>query len=293
MPTRDQLAHVLRAIEHRIASASAHADAADDAIAALDWLPHAAAPSLRRGGLHEWLGVADPASSSSGDRPSPWMPALAITTHLAIRALRSDVRASGVAVWIGRRSWPYPHLLARAGSSLLERCLFVDPPDAGARVWAIDLALRSPAASVVIADASGLDMASSRRLQLAAEAGAIAANRTGSMGGLGLLLRPWREMSNLSAAWTRWLIRREPSVGNWPRWRIELLRNRSAGGAIAIGARTRDAGAMIDRGGTNAWIVELDRADAGVVIPAGMAGRTGETPRPSIGAGPRLDRLIA
>lgn len=304
MPTSALLAATLRDVELRLSAERMRRDVSDSANAVVPWLEcQSAPPALRRGSIHEWLGVAGPAAGDpdAADRASArcddpgaeWTPAVAIATHVAMSAMQASVRAGGVAIWIGRRCWPYPHLLARAGAPLLARSLFVDPLDAGERVWAIDLALRCAAVSVVVADASGLDMASSRRLQLAAEAGAIAADRAGSAGGLGLLLRPGREVSSLSAARTRWLVRREPSSGSWPRWRIELLRDRSAGGVLGIGARSRDAGAAIDRGGINAWSVEWNRADAGVVVPAGMAGRTGEAPRASVGGGPGFGRLIA
>jgi hypothetical protein len=132
--------------------------------------------------------------------------------------------------WIGRKCWPYPRLLIRSRGmdvdhsidqqggvedrSMLERSIFIDPPDDAARLWAIDLALRSGALAAVVADGSKLDMAATRRLQLAAEHG----------GALALLARPPRELDRLSAASTRWIVRSVPSPGRWPRWSIELCR---------------------------------------------------------------------
>jgi hypothetical protein len=82
--------------------------------------------------------------------------------------------------------------------------VFIDPPDDHSRLWAIDLALRSSGVSTVIADGSRLSMASSRRLQLAAASG-------GQGGALCLLARPPWEITELSAAATRWMIRRASS----------------------------------------------------------------------------------
>ncbi len=164
---------------------------------------------LARGTLHEWFGQTD----DEQDRRAP-LPPLAILAHLTHRAIIED--RPGV-IWIGRRCWPYPPLLARrpAGEgSLLEHSVFVDARDHGERVWALDVALRSPAVAAVIGDAGGLSMAESRRLQLAAAAG----------GTLGLIVRPLRELGEISAARTRWLVRSEPSHTGAPGWRVELLR---------------------------------------------------------------------
>ncbi|MHC4711070.1 MAG: hypothetical protein ACYTA3_11790 [Planctomycetota bacterium] len=82
------------------------------------------------GGVHEWFGVAHAAHS--------WAPPLGILLHLALRSLEGS---PGCVVWIGRRCWPYPHVLNGAG---LRRSIFVDPPDGASRLWTIDLAARCP-----------------------------------------------------------------------------------------------------------------------------------------------------
>lgn len=97
--------------------------------------------------------------------------------------------------------------------------MFVDPPTRDERLWAMDVALRSSAALVVVADGAGLTMAGSRRLQLAAEAG----------GTVGLLARPHNERGELSAAATRWLVSPGPVDGAdpaRPTWTVELLRRK-------------------------------------------------------------------
>ncbi len=178
---------------------------------------------LARGALHEWFAATPP---------------LCVLAHLAWQALEER---QGRVLWIGRRVWPYPRALVRdfgvrAGNQelelarlpradrpddanlLLHRSLFVDAPRPASRLWAVDVALRCPAVTAVVADASGLDMAATRRLQLAAEAGR----------GFGLLARPPREERELSAAATRWRVKRAPAgaAGN-PRWSLRLLRAKS------------------------------------------------------------------
>jgi hypothetical protein len=152
------------------------------------------------GGVHEWFGAAHAAHN--------WAPPLGILLHLALRSLEGS---PGCVVWIGRRCWPYPHVLNGAG---LRRSIFVDPPDGASRLWTIDLAARCPGVAAVVADGSGLDMAATRRLQLASEAGSA----------LVLCARPPNEVDHLSAAATRWLVRCAPATDKAPRWIVELLR---------------------------------------------------------------------
>ncbi|MEO1130858.1 MAG: hypothetical protein AAFX05_14285 [Planctomycetota bacterium] len=162
--------------------------------------------ALERGCLHEWLGVQD---------DGRWRPPLAILAHLAGQA--SDDDASGRAIaWIGRRCWIAPRALIRDRDdrSLLHHSLFIDPPGTGERLWAIDLALRSAGVCAVIADARGLPMSASRRLQLASQEGGM----------LALLTRPASEVRAASAARTRWMVHWEKAEA--PGWRIELLRRK-------------------------------------------------------------------
>jgi hypothetical protein len=193
---------------------------------------------LRRGAVHEWFALNEIDSTDFSGRRSwaksgPWFPPLAIFIHLAWRAVEEPdwpFRRGGI-VWIGERCRPNPRALIKRrhnpnvchderDRSLLMRSLLIDPPDDASRLWAIDLALRSSAVAMVIADGSRLDMAATRRLQLAAEAG----------GSIALLARPPHEMDELSAAATRWAVR--PDFGfqisngrsQTPRWIVQLLR---------------------------------------------------------------------
>lgn len=151
-------------------------------------------------GVHEWF-------LDGGDSVSRWIPPLGVMLHVVREFLGNS---AGPAFWIGRRCWPH---FAVLDGSLLRRCVFIDPPDDASRLWAIDLVARFPGA-VVVADGSRLDMAASRRLQLACEAGES----------LVLCARPAAERALLSAASARWLVRSTPSGDGSPSWTVELLR---------------------------------------------------------------------
>ena len=169
-------------------------------------------------GVHEWFGLADNSCMSCTPRTPrtrrtpEWIPPLGILLYLARRSLKDN--RTGV-VWIGRRCWPFLQGLAPDDRGvLLRQSIFIDPPDDMSRLWAIDLAARCPAAAAVVADGSRLDMAATRRLQLAAEAGSA----------LVLCARPPEEIDHLSAATTRWRVRCASSSDKIPRWNVELLR---------------------------------------------------------------------
>lgn len=184
------------------------------------------AGGLRGGATHDWFAPGlDLQDSSDG----PWRPPLTVLARLAMGT------GDGLIIWVGRACWPMPGVLGPA----MSRSLFVCPDDDHSRFWAIDQALRSPGVGVVVADAARLDMAGSRRLQLAAEAG----------GALAMLARPARERGVISAAETRWMVRPELASpeSHLPCWSLELLRCKGASLAIE-GAR---------------WIVEWGWSEVG------------------------------
>lgn len=127
-----------------------------------------------------------------------------------------------------------PERFSLAGGALFEHSLFVDPgsgaAQTGQRLWAIDTALRCPSVTAIVADGSGLPMAGTRRLQLAAAAADA----------LVLLARPPAEVGEISAATTRWTVTRiqDEDTGatdfangaEAPRWRVELLRAKGSQG---------------------------------------------------------------
>lgn len=232
-------------------------------------------------------------------RHGPWTtPPLGVLSMLATRVVAGAAADAGAGdapsgswlVWVGSRVWPYPPSLVQAGGqaggqigmqiggqAVLERSLFVRARSPGDRLWAIDLALRSPAVAGVVADGSGFDMASTRRLQLAAEAG----------GGVCLLARPPWESAELSAASTRWLVRHAADApsrahGAAPpaafgtflsnsitrRWTVELLRCK---------------GLRPTAGGARRWTLERDHATRRLRVVPDLRGGSGveETPESS------------
>ncbi|MEO1584332.1 MAG: hypothetical protein AAFR96_07145 [Planctomycetota bacterium] len=190
-------------------------------------------------GVHEWLTAPGPRGL--------WLPPLAALIGLAWQAIEQPCQpsngcsatgprsAAGRVCWIGRSCWPFAHALlgrdpSRASEpdrALLNRSIFVDARKAAERLWAADLAARSPGIAMVIADGRSLDMAASRRLQLAAVDTPV------------LLARPDSERAVLSAARTRWLVVPEATGSSAQRWRIEMLRNKATPTHPSQGARHR------------------------------------------------------
>jgi hypothetical protein len=191
-----------------------------------DALAKIAHVGLARSAIHEWF--CD--ERGNGFVRRGWLPPHSLFIHFAYLAIAPEASDVGLIIWIGRRIWPHAASLWRAAwpgcddfsiaAQLLNRSVFINPPDDASRVWAIDLALRSAAVKVVLADGSRLKMAESRRLQLAAERGKA----------LALLARPGWEVAELSAAATRWRVRRTPSSSSAPRWIVELLRCKQSQG---------------------------------------------------------------
>lgn len=250
--------------------------------------------ALRFGAVHEWFQfdarAMNPAGTQPQTNPQPikpckpvkrgqgsgrahhWTPPLTLLAAVACEAMRHG--GATRLVWIGRRVFPYPVFLARQHPSWLAASLFVDVRERDARVWAIDVALRSGVPACVIADGHGITLAESRRLQVAAKCG----------NGVALLARPAHEASELSAAATRWIatpeltgIAREmrtpgdvraahasdgsSETDSYARvaWRLTLVR--SKGESLGM-----DAGSLI---------AEWRDAQGLVVVPAMVASRAG------------------
>jgi hypothetical protein len=214
---------------------------------------------LAAGAIHEWFGLSHSLEGSSHDlRPSrtEWTPPLMVLVHLAARAqtaISSDPAAGSPSVlWIGTRVWPYGHALLRASPSLWGSSICVDAPGTDERFWATDAALRSAGTSaIVVADGSGLSLAVSRRLQLAAETGGTTA----------LLARPPWEESELSVAATRWRVCRcaARAAPHAPRWSIELVRCK---------------GSLAHAGHAQTWTVEHTDDGRLVSVPPELVNRT-------------------
>jgi hypothetical protein len=194
--------------------------------------PHAAADDspisvvLGHVGVHEFLGLDD------GPSGSDWAPPLTMLAWLAAKSMTASLgecagqaanaagqavsqvsaagswvgtaRSSSVIAWVGRRSWPSLYTLLECGgpellaASLFIRCGGTAREDAAIRLWAAELAVRSGACTMVVADASSFSRVATQRLLLgSAAAGCVC-----------VLARPAREARTLSAATTRWRVRR-------------------------------------------------------------------------------------
>jgi hypothetical protein len=102
--------------------------------------------------------------------------------------------------------------------------------------WMIEQAIRNRGIAAVVADGSGLAMAATRRLHLAAQSAAAAGTPT-----LCLLLRPPWERQVISAAATRWEVEACLEIGQaatagtaregLPCWRVTLAKCRGKGGS--------------------------------------------------------------
>jgi hypothetical protein len=187
---------------------------------------------LLAGALHEWIGVAPPEQNRPTDGDDrralsrTWSPPLCVLVHLAWQALLASSQPRWT-VWVGQRCFPYPSVLVRdrgADRRLLDRSLFITPHNAESRLWAADIALRSPSVGAVIADGNTFSMAATRRIQLLAKE-----HRT-----LALMVRPFWEQGELSAAHSRWHIRWQGPVATLrktscnPQWSVRLLRYKGA-----------------------------------------------------------------
>lgn len=183
--------------------------------------------------------------------------------HLAWRGLETCETARWI-VWVGRACFPYPWALLRGrvcDQQLLARSIFVAPPDAYGRLWAIDLALRCPAVEGVLADGSEFDRVATQRVQFLA--------RTRDK--WALLTRPVRELGRLSAAHSRWRVQwatsHEAEFEVQPRWNVELLRYKGLAGE------------------SWRWKLESDHAQGGIRMSAALVDSAGNAGRRVAGAG--------
>lgn len=167
-------------------------------------------------GLHEWWGEAAAVR--------------AVLVQVAWRALLEDDRMHPGhhrhVAWVGRLAWPSGDELVRglraplAGlfggtrvrtwpdARLHDRSILVDVPagDDGARLWAIEQAVRCGGVCAVIADGRALPMAATRRLQLAASGVLLCTMRGESRTAAERARTP-------SAAATRWTVAPDAAAG--------------------------------------------------------------------------------
>lgn len=206
------------------------ARAGSDGVLKTGWpaVDEAIGGGLLEGGLHEWIGVASPnqdRSVSGGDQrrqSRTWSPPLCVLVHLAWQSLLASSHLRWT-VWVGQRCFPYPSVMVKDRGTdrrLLDRSLFIMPRNAEGRLWAADIALRSPAVGAVVVDGNTFSMAATRRMQLLAKE-----HRT-----LALAVRPTWEQGELSAAHSRWhiswraFLNTTQQAAHRPQWSLRLLR---------------------------------------------------------------------
>ncbi len=197
--------------------------------------------------------------------------------HEASGAGARAFAALAIAERAGPTVWVAPTMARRGAPEALDAfgaAAFFDParlirataPDIAEAYWAVEEALRSGAASVVVLDgAPAPDLTRSRRLQLAAEAG----KQAGGQAPIGLLLIEGPARSN--AAETRWRIEPAPApalrdgrpTACW-RWRLEKNK-RGPVGAWLVRRPADDA--QTEQG---AWLGSADRLGV-VAAPGGGA----------------------
>jgi protein ImuA len=201
-------------------------DAAGDRLTfGLDALDaHLPGGGLQAAAVHEVLdGDTTLPSPTSGQNAAIGGPATAFAAALAGRR---QCQTGRPAVWIAPRHDAheslYRHGLAAYGLDP-ETLIAVRIPGHGRSaatraLWALEECLRERVVSLVCAELDTLDLAASRRLQLAAAAG----------GTTGLLLRRDGAALLPTASMTRWRVASAPSADlGTPRWRVELLRARN------------------------------------------------------------------
>jgi protein ImuA len=160
--------------------------------------------------------------------------------------LAARLAGDGEVLWCARREDLYPPGLAPFGLAA-RRLILARAVVPEAALWVIEESLRSGALGAVVGEVPALSLAASRRLQLAAAAGATPA----------ILLRP-AGAAGASAALTRWRVAAAASAPVWPgvgspRFRVALERCRG--------------------GVPNAWLMEWDDATLRCPVAADAADR--------------------
>ncbi len=178
-------------------------------VAALDGaLPWGGLPT---GVLHEILGRPGDAAACGF--------AVRLLGELALRRARPVLWCRG-----GEEAGaPYAPGLTQAGLAG-ESVIFARARKPAERLWAMEEGLRSGAFAAALGEGLAPDLTATRRLQLAAEAGATTA----------LLMLPGRLAGGVSAALTRWQVTSVPveEDSESARWQVELVRCR--GGAAGV-----------------------------------------------------------
>ncbi len=246
MPIPDTRAATVEALRGQIAKMERHGGLTSRAaslpfgLSAMD--RHLPAGGLLLGAVHELQAAGSDVETGAAS---------------ALFAAGALARRPGPVLWISRHGNVFAHGLLQAGLDP-RRVVFVDAGKAA--LLAMEEALRHRDVAGVVCELEGkLDLATSRRLQLAAEASQV----------LGFILRRSRcfndpAFNQPSAVMTRWRIGTLPSPPPLPHapdvpglrrplWRVELLRCRGGAGA--------------------SWIVEGADAQGRLAVAAVLADR--------------------
>lgn len=170
--------------------------------------------------IHEWV-LEDGFASKSNYR---WHNPLFFISALLGQDLDSHTKPSrqSLIAWVGRRSWPMPHVLEQTLPKTLgerpwdwkQATLFLNPPSKDKRLWSCIQLLHNPLTLAVVIDASGFDHIATRRLKLAL------AKTNASV----FLLRPPWEAQLPSAAQTKWVVSPNVSLTTDLSWSVTLVR---------------------------------------------------------------------
>ena len=197
---------------------------------------------LSFGAIHEFSFTTGGDPCSSTPYPLGTIPAILIGNALRSLISRDRQRLLSVQehgfesliVWVGKSFWPTPFLIQNAlnfppGNSasvlnFLPNCLFIDPPTEKLKLWCLELLLRSPGVTAIIAGMDPISFPLSKRLAIAAKQG----------GSLGILIFPVKQLKRPSAALTRWQV--APAIDQKaaapadfsPTWKIKLVRCKGA-----------------------------------------------------------------
>jgi hypothetical protein len=153
---------------------------------------------LRNGEVHEWSLSSDLCSKNNRLWFAPLSLLSAILNSHAVKYSNVSPNAAPFIAWIGKAAWPCPAALQQIKSepSTIPVCLFIDPKTKNDRLWATLTSLRSPIVNTVVADTSGFNFTSTRRLCLAAR----------KSSSLCICVRPSWEAEAPSAAQTKWSV---------------------------------------------------------------------------------------
>lgn len=115
--------------------------------------------------------------------------------------------------WIGRSCWPSPSLLKKTlGDDWQERCFFIDAGNKKERLWSTIENISSPAIHMTIADGEGLPFLATKQL-------AHVARRHNA---IVIIVRPPWELSQRSAAYSKWLLTPIRSETDSTTYKLEL-----------------------------------------------------------------------